>query len=49
MKLNGSTIKSIVKSYNDARKWLTNFDDQPDDVKKAVIDMSFQPWIYEAK
>jgi lysozyme len=33
--------KSIVKSYNDARKWLTNFDDQPDDVKKAVIDMSF--------
>lgn len=33
--------KSIVKAYNDARKWLQNFDDQPDDVKKAVIDMSF--------
>jgi lysozyme len=33
--------ESIIQAFNDARKWLPNFDEQPSDVKKAIIDMSF--------
>jgi lysozyme len=33
--------ESIIQAFNDARKWLPNFDEQPSEVKKAIIDMSF--------
>ena len=33
--------ESVTQAFNDARKWLPNFDEQPADVRKALIDMSF--------
>lgn len=33
--------QSITKAFHDVRKWLPNYNEQPREVRKALIDMSF--------